>query len=319
MSSECALHPSARPVGHAGFALDIRGIRTGAHPIPWAGSRRRDWGSTWGIIRAIWKATTEDDCLDLAAQVSFYFSFSLFPFLLVMGALVGMLPSTTLWHNLAQWITDYLPRGSRHMVFLLILNLTQGSRTFLLIGLPTALWTASSGFVSLMESLTVTYGARDTRSYWKKRLIAIGATVVGAVFLVVSFGLLTFGHRIAQAISGHLESFTSLHVPWELGRWSVSLLLMVLGLDLMNRFLPNVRRRWCWITPGTIFVVLTMVASTIGFNFYLSHFGSYPRFYGTLAGFIILMTWIYLAILIVLVGAETDRVVEDQRKPRAAA
>jgi membrane protein len=85
---------------------------------------------------------------------------------------------------------------------------------------------------------------------------------------------------------------------------------MLLGLDLMNYFLPHVRKRWHWLTPGTAFVVLTMVAGSAIFNFYLRHFGSYPRFYGTMAGFIILMFWIYIASLILLIGAETDSVIE---------
>ncbi len=110
---------------------------------------------------------------------------------------------------------------------------------------------------------------------------------------------------------------TDFQVPWEIGRWIASLLLMVIGLDLVNYFLPNVKRRWHWLTPGTAFVVLTMVIGSASFNFYLRHFGSYPRFYGTMAGFIILMTWIYVASLILLIGAETDSVIEDtrQRKP----
>ena len=94
---------------------------------------------------------------------------------------------------------------------------------------------------------------------------------------------------------------------------------MVLGLDLMNYFLPDVNRPWHWMTPGTAFVVLTMVAESAGFNFYLDHFGSYPRFYGTMAAFIILMTWIYLASLILLIGAETDSICENLQRRGATA
>lgn len=181
------------------------------------------------------------------------------------------------------------------------------------LGLLATIWTASSGFVSLMESLTVAYGAKETRGFWKKRVLAIAATAVGAVFLLGSFGLLTFGHWAAAIISLRLDTVVNFQVPWELGRWLASLLLMLLGLDLMNYFLPNIRKRWHWLTPGTGFVILMMVAGSAIFNFYLRHFGSYPRFYGTMAGFIILMFWIYIASLILLIGAETDSVIERLR------
>jgi membrane protein len=303
--------------------MDIRGTSTRAPSLAWAPSKLRAGRVAgrffWRLLNRIWKGVIEDDCIDLAAQMSFYFSLSLFPFLIVIAAFVGWLPSTTLWHNLAQWITDYLPRDSRSLVFMTILNLTQGSTGFLSFGLIATFWTASSGFVSLMESLTVAYGAKETRGFWKKRLIAIVATVVGAAFFVMSFGLMTFGRWIASAISIHLENVLPFRVPWELGRWLASLLLMLLGLDLMNYFLPNVRRRWQWLTPGTVFVVLAMIAGSAVFNFYLRHFGDYPKFYGALAGFIILLTWIYIASLLLLIGAETDSIVENLKRRGADA
>jgi membrane protein len=265
------------------------------------------------LIGEIWDGVVTDDCVDLAAEMSYYFSLSLFPFFIMLAAFVGWLPSTSLWHNLAQWITDYLPRDSRRMVFTTILSLTQTSTGIFSLGLLATIWTASSGFVSLMESLTVAYGAKETRGFWKKRVLAIAATAVGAVFLLGSFGLLTFGHWAAAIISLRLDTVVNFQVPWELGRWLASLLLMLLGLDLTNYFLPNIRKRWHWLTPGTGFVILMMVAGSAIFNFYLRHFGSYPRFYGTMAGFIILMFWIYIASLILLIGAETDSVIERLR------
>ncbi len=284
-----------------------------------AASRLLGGKTLWQLIRAIVHEVDKDDCVDLAAQMSFYFSLSLLPFLVVIGAFVGMLPSTTLWHNLAEWITNYLPRGSRRMVFMAILGLTQGSTAFLSFGLAATLWTASSGFVSLMESLTVAYGAKETRSFWRKRVIALIATLLGALLFIASFGLLAFGHRIADIISALEENRVRLEVPWEVARWCTSLVLMILGLDLTNYFLPNLKRRWRWITPGTVFIVATTLAGSAGFNFYLSHFSSYPRFYGAMAGFIILVTWIYVASLILLIGAEIDSTVEDFRRSRTTA
>ena len=258
------------------------------------------------LAREVWAQVENDRCLDLAAQMSFYFVLSLFPFLLVIGAVVGWLPSTNLWRDLAQWITDYLPRESRRMVFATILDLTRGYTRFLSLGLLATVWTASSGFVSLMEALSVVYGVKETRGFWKKRALAVSATALGAFFFVASFGLLAFGHWALLAISVHLRTIFLFGIPWGVARWLTTLLLMFLGLDLIHYFLPNGDRPWRWLTPGTLFVAFTFVLASVGFDFYLRHFDGYPRVYGTLAGFIILMTWIYISSVILLIGAETD-------------
>jgi membrane protein len=89
---------------------------------------------------------------------------------------------------------------------------------------------------------------------------------------------------------------------------------MFFALDLINYFLPIVSRPWRWLTFGTAFVALTDLATSTGFNFYLRHFGSFPKFYGTMAGFIIVITWIYVGSLILLIGAEIDSVLEGLKR-----
>jgi membrane protein len=270
-------------------------------------------------VRTIWNDVRNDDCLDLAAQMSFYFVLSLFPFLIVIGSVVGWLPSTDLWHEMAQWLTHYLPPRPRRMVFGAILDLTRNNAGYFSYGLVATIWIASSGFVSLMESLSLAYGFKETRSFWQKRIIALCATIVGAVFMIVSFGLLTFGRLAAEAISPHVNRVVPFPIPWELARWPLTLVLMLLGLDLVNYFLPNVKRPWRWLTSGTVFVAFSLLAMSAGFNFYLQHFGNYPKFYGTMAAFIILMTWIYVTSLILLIGAEIDSVTEKLRRRGATA
>jgi membrane protein len=297
--------------------VDIRATNSGPREFHFAVPKVQVFRGFWEFIRAVWVDVMNDDCPDLAAQMSFYFILSLFPFFIVIAAVVGWLPSTTAWHNLAQWITDYFPKESRQMVFATILGLTRGSNGFLSFGIIAMIWTASSGFVSLMESLSAAYGTRDTRSFLHKRIVAIVATLVSAVFLVASFGLLTFGHWLV--VSFRLNRSLSLPLPWEFARWLASLLLMFLALDLINYFLPNVIRPWRWLTCGTAFVALTDLGTSACFNFYLRHFGSFPKFYGTLAGFIIVMTWIYIGSLILLIGAEIDSALEGLKRQGGVA
>lgn len=261
------------------------------------------------FVKTVWIETNNDNLVDLAAVMSFYFVLSLLPFLLLIAAFVGWLPSTNLWHSFAQWITDYLPPESRTLVFSTVLDLTHGYKSFLSIGLAGTLWTASSGFVSLMESLTVAYDAKETRSYWHKRAIAVVATLIAVLFLIASFGILALGRWTGVQLWTHLRFALLLRVPLEILRWTATLLLMCLGLDLINFFLPNVRRRWMWLTPGTLFVAFAFVFASMGFNFYITHFSNYPHLYGALAAFVVLMLWIYIASLILLIGAEMDNTI----------
>src|ERR1700681_3935039 len=130
------------------------------------------------VIELTFSRVMEDNILDLAAQVSFYFVLSLVPFLIVLAAIVGWLPSTTLWQSFAQWITDYFPNRSRQAVLGTILDLTRGYTGYLSFGLLAAVWSASSGFMSLMEALSVACCGQDKRGYWRKRAVATVATLV---------------------------------------------------------------------------------------------------------------------------------------------
>jgi membrane protein len=251
-----------------------------------------------------------DNCFDLAAQTSFYFLLSLFPFCLVLAVMVGWLPYSALWKSFVTWIVTYLPPDSQELVFSTILGMVNYSAGFLSFGLVTTVWSASSGFVSLMESLSIAYGVRDSRPYWRKHAIATVVTLLAAVFALGAFGLVAFGHWESKILSTDLGPSSIPRALWEIGRWIVTLLLMFLGIDLLNFLLPDVRRPWRWLTPGTFFAVFTLVALSAGFDLYFRHFSLYPKVYGTLGGFIILMLWVYGACLIVLVGAETDHEME---------
>src|SRR6185437_11706545 len=283
------------------------------------GRARHYVGSRLSFAREVWGEILRDDCLDLAAQMSFYFVLALFPFLLVLAAIVGWLPSTNLWQTFAEWAVNYLPQQTQRMFFSTILGLTRGNTSIFSLGLAGTVWSASSGFVSLMESLSVAYGAPDTRSFWRKRMIAIAATFLAALFFIASFGLLTLGHWVAAAVTHPLEAFANIELHWKAARWFGTFLLMCFGLDLIDYFLPCQRRRWHWMPPSNVFVALTFVLATWGFNFYVRHSTGFSKVYGTLEGFIVFMVWVYIANLLLLAGAEADKVAERPAGPGASS
>jgi membrane protein len=258
------------------------------------------------LVKRIWQRLVDEDCANLAAQMSFYFLLSLFPFFVIVASVVGWLPSTTLWDRVVTWMTQYLPVASRTLLIATMLELSRGDLGFLSLGLVTTIWSAASGFMSLMESLSRVYGIRDRRGYWKRRAISSVATIVAALFLLGSFALLSLGRWAGKEIWVDVGAGSVLPIVLLLARWVGTLCLMCLGLDLLHYFLPDVKRGWRWITPGNVFVATTFIGGSVGFNFYVRYFGNYSTVYGTLAGFFVLMLWVYMANIILLVGAEAD-------------
>ena len=271
------------------------------------------------IVRRVWRRVDRDNCSNMAAEVSFYFVLSMFPFFLVMAAIVGWLPSNTLWQSFTEWVIAYFPRLSRSLIFSTILDLRHGYTGVVSFGLAATLWSASSGFVSLMSALTTAYGSRDHRPYWRRRLIAVAATLGSAVFFLASFALWTAGHWAAGSLSAPFHTFIEWEAKWKIAWWLLTGILLCLGIDLLNYFLPAGKRPWKWLSPGTIFVALTFAAGSLGLNVYVRYSPMLPRVYGTLAGFIILMMWIYISTLILLIGAETDSAVEELKAQGASA
>jgi membrane protein len=255
-----------------------------------------------------------DECLNIAAQVAFFFVLSMFPFFLVVAAIIGFLPTTGLWEPFVEWIFTYFPRLAESSLFDTILDLSKWHTGILSFGIVVAVWSASSGFVSLMEALSVAYGAKDTRGYWTKRAIAIVTTLGSAVFILLSFGLWTLGHWAHGTVDNAYKWFAIFESPWKIACWLFTLLLLCVGIDLINYFLPNCSRPWRWLSPGTVFVALTFVLASFGLNFYVRHNVTLPRIYGTLAGFIIFMLWIYIDVIILLIGAETDTAMAEMHK-----
>lgn len=259
----------------------------------------------FSFLARIWKECRLVEAVDMAAQVSFYFALSCFPFLLVLAALLGWFHRTSGWSSFWYWLTNYLPPNAQVTIMAIILNLSKGAKGFLSFGLLMTIWSASSGFLSLMDALTHVYGGKETRSYAKRRVIAIVATIFAAAFLVMCFGLLSVGHVMA-AFALHYDFYYA--TPWKFGRWAITLLLLLLCMDLMNYFFPAKRPRWRLFMPGSVLSVLCFVLASTILKFYVNHNQSMSSVYGTLTGFIVIMLWIYLANLSVLLGAQTDAV-----------
>ncbi|MBI3895665.1 MAG: YihY/virulence factor BrkB family protein [Acidobacteria bacterium] len=272
--------------------------------------------STKKLIQRIWNEIDADNVMGLAAQMSYYFVLAFFPFLIFLAALVGTLPFTDLGEKILRWITIYLPANSQQFVFETVTGLMHGRKGFLSFGMLGTAWAASVGLLSLMNSLNVAYEVKETRNFFKRLSIAFLMLFVFSFSFLGSFALLAVGDWLNEWLVTRM-GFTALLLGlWHIGRWILSLVLLAIGIAVVDHILPNLKRPWRWINPGSLFAVLAWLPVTLGFDFYVRYLASYDKTYGALATSVILMVWVYIIGLIILIGAEIN---SELWKMRAAA
>lgn len=280
--------------------------------------RGRWWTRLFGLesnlpvrvwLRRVWKSVVSDCCEDLAAQMSYFFLMAMFPFFIVLAAIVGYLPFTGAWPHVLTWVTHYFPDSAQPYVFRTVTHLTQEWGGLLSFGLASSIWIATRAVISLMDGLNTAYNAKETRSFWKRRLTAFGVMLVFALTFLTAFGLLTFGGLAGRWVGRQPGLGLAYVVLWHVLRWAIPLALLNFAVCFANFMLPNTQRPWRWVTPGSLFVVVVWLPATIGFNAFLHHFTTAGA-YGAVGTFFVLMTWVYITNFILLMAAEMDSELE---------
>ena len=263
-----------------------------------------------GLAREVSARVREHDVFDRAASLSYYFLFALFPTLLFLTALLGLLPVPKLMDRLLDYITRMLPGDAASLLIRTLSEIVKGARGSLVsIGVLAALWSAARGMVSIRIALNVAWDARDTRAWWRQRLEAVALTVGFSLFTLLALVLLVFGERLGEAVAGALGVGAVFTRGWNIARWPVILLLALLGITLVYHFAPAVRPRWYWVTPGSTLALVGWLVASYGLRLYVGYVGSYNTTYGSIGGVILLMLWLYLSSLTLLIGAEIDALV----------
>ncbi len=276
-----------------------------AEPRP-AGARRRwsrsaaEWRGLLAGLRSEWR---RNKLSDAAAALTFYGILSLFPFLLLVVAMAGLAIQPTQVEALVGALGRALPPALTQLLYAQLAQLTSGpGRGMLTFSALAAVWSATAGVVSLMTALNTAYGVTERRPRWKVCGIALGMMLAAAVLAPLA----GFVAVAAPALA------TRLGQPWAtLAGWLrlplAALLMMVLWGTLYS-VLPDTRHRFKFITPGSVAGVLVWLAASLGFSFYVSHFGTFGITYGALGAIIILLLWMWISSLALMLGAEINAV-----------
>ncbi|SFH75190.1 membrane protein [Amycolatopsis regifaucium] len=267
---------------------------------------KRSW---WGVLKRTVVQFNRDELLDYAAALTYYGVLSLFPGLLVLTALLGLLgPSAT--QTLIDSAGQITPGLGRDLLLGATRELSGSSGLAgpaAIMGVLGALWSASGYLGAFIRASNVIYSMPEGRPIWKLWPLRLGLTIALLVILALcAIGIVTTGD-VARYL-GDLVGLGSTGVlVWDIAKWPVIALLAGLAFAVLYWASPNVRQpRFRWMTPGGFVAVLLWAAATAGFAFYVSNFGSYNKIYGSLAGVIVFLIWLWISNIAVLFGAELD-------------
>ena len=284
---------------------------------PLAGHDRPEvspWGlgglSVRQLARGVWDEIWADEVADRAASLSYYFLFALFPTLLFLTNLIGLLPVADVMDRLLRYSGDVMPPDAASLLRRTVEEIQAGARGGLLsISALAALWGASRGMGSIITSLNVVYEVEHPRPWWRRQLVSIFLTVAFSLFTLGALLSLVFGQRIGQAVAAWVGLGDVFTLTWNIIQLPLGLLFVLTGISLIYHFAPAVRQRWYWLTPGSAFAVVTWVLASLGLRLYVTHFGDYNATYGSIGGVILLLLWLYVSGITLLVGGEINSVI----------
>jgi membrane protein len=266
---------------------------------------------SWGeVLKRTWKEAQEDDVFGRSAQLAYYFFLALFPLLIcvitVMGVLAGK--GAHVQEAVLNFLSSVVPGSASTLIQKTLTEVNQAhASSKLSISLVFSLWSASAGMSAVMDTLNAEYEVHEGRSFIKRNAVALGLTLAVAILLIGAVAIVLAGGPTAEAFSGGIVK-----IVIKIVQWPVAIGLVLLGFALVYFFAPDVKeQKWHWITPGAIAGVALWLTASFTLKAYLHFFDRYSATYGSLGAVIVLLLWFYVSGASLLIGAELNAVVED--------
>jgi membrane protein len=259
----------------------------------------------------LWRQIWEDELLGRCAELAYFFLFSIFPLLLFMTTLLGYVAEANprLQDSLFHWMARVTP--SRDVTALLNHTLMEiraarnGTRLYLSLG--AAVWVASNGMLAVSRTLNTACGLKESRPWWRRRIMAIALTLGFSVLIVAALFLIFEGAAIGEAMADRMGISIVFAVVWHFLRWPLILVFVALSFEMVYNFAPNLgAQERQWGSPGAVTGVSLWLLASFGLRLYLAYFHSYTTAYGSLGAVILLLVWFYLTAFAILMGGEVN-------------
>jgi membrane protein len=249
----------------------------------------------------------------VAAGVTFYVLLALFPGLAALVSLYGLFADPTVIGQHLADLSSFLPEGATQVIGDQLTNLTSNGSSRLgvtfLISLVISLWSANSGMKAFFDALNVVYGENEKRSFIKLNALSFAFTLCAIGFMLIALTAMVILPAVMNYVG--LAAITDWLI--RIGRWPVLVVIVALGIAILYRYGPSRENaKWRWISWGSAFAAIAWLIVSFVFSYYTSHFGSYNKTYGSLGAVFGFMTWIWLSVMVILLGAELDAEMEHQ-------
>ena len=262
----------------------------------------------WHALRDAAKAFRARNLSDRAAALTYYSVLSLFPGMIVLVALLGVLGGPGSADSVFNIIDDLGPASAVDTFREPVEDVTENSGAAgvaLVIGLALALYSASGYVGAFMRASNEIYEVTEERPFWKQRPLQLVITLAMVVILAVVMLALVLTGPLAEAIGDEVGIGDAALTAFSIAKWPL-LSLMVIGvIGGLYRFAPNTRHKgFGWVLPGSLLATVLWIVASAGFAVYIANFGSYSNTYGALAGVIVFLVWLWLSNIAVVFGAQ---------------
>ena len=264
------------------------------------------------LMKRSFKEFGEDEMETYAAALAFRGLFSLFPFLLFLVALISFLDLQAFYDWLRSQVALLLPPQAMEQVDGVIVQFQQQKSGLFSIAILLALWTASAGIRSAMVAMNRAYDVHEGRPFWKLYPLSVLYTIGIAAMLLTAAALMVVGPTVMGWLAELFGLQQVVVTIWAWLRWPVAVFLMVLAVAVFYYVTPDVEQEFRFITPGSVIAVLTWIAASLGFGYYVQNFADYSATYGSIGAIIVLLMYFYLSAAVLLFGAELNAVIEHQ-------
>ena len=259
------------------------------------------------------KKIGDDDIFALGAQLAYYMVLSFIPFLMFLMTLVGFSHLNS--DAVLNLLSNVMPTEAFNLIQSTVIEIVDREQTGLLwISIALAIWVSSSGFKAVIKGLNKAYGVKETRSYIKLKLISMIYTILLALIVIATLFLFVFGDVIGDFFMKVLEHPEFIYYIWNILRYVVVILIMILFFMFLYNATPCVRLGWLEVIPGAVITTLGWISVSYIFAYYVNNFSNYSRLYGSLGAVFMFMTWMFITSMILILGGEINAVLAEKNR-----
>jgi membrane protein len=267
------------------------------------------------FFKLTYKEIEEDHVMAFAGNLTYKAIFAIFPFFTFLLSMLGLFNAEDLVNTMIEKASGVLPQTAVTFIDNQLTPIveSQAQSAFTLgaiISILLALWGVSGAFRSVMEAMNVMYEVDEDRPFWKKYGISIFISLAVILLMLTAFGIVVFGGSIGGGLAEAIGLGTAFQAVWSIVQWPIVACVVLFAFAVIYYFAPAAEQRFRWISPGAVLAFAFWLVFSLLFSYYAGTFGSYNETYGSLAGVIIFMLYIYYSALIMLVGAEMNQVIE---------